>query len=298
MKLTSGCHLTLGLAVWLIYLVDHTLDSLAKTKTQHLSLRHAFYRRNRRLFIWLVIPAVTTVVVLLALFAIPAGIMWRGVALAFLVGLYLLHYAARPHRRVYIFGNLLLCTAGLGIVTLLPLAQSYKLFLGGALGMLAMLSFGQTGGGNSRMPPKELLCGYLFAVGCSLGVSFYTMDHFANPLSPETFMLGLLFSLNCIAISCYERNSDASFDPDAICQSWPGIMRVYPVLLLTLAVVSAGVLHLRVPVESLHLALAVLSGTLLLGALHLFARRLRPDLSHVLADAAVALPILVIMVIA
>lgn len=296
-KLIPGCQLALGLAVWLIYLVDRTLDTLAKIEIHRLSVRHAFYRRHRKLFAWLIIPVIAVLLVIVALTEIPSGMLWSGLILAYFVGLYLLNFAAKPHRAVYVLGSLFLSVIGLIALSILPVQQSHKLIYGGVLIALAMLSFFQKRTGNFQMVPKELLCGYLFAVGCSMGVSFYTRNYCAGPFSPETIMLGLLFALNCIGISCYERKTDACFDASTICQTWPGIVRVYPVLLLTLAVLSSWMIRLHVPHEMLHFAFAILLGTLLLATVHLFSKRLRPDLSHVLADAAVALPIIIVMAV-
>ncbi len=46
-RLLPGCDLALGLAVWLIYIVDRTLDGFTAAPDQQLSVRHAFYRRHR-----------------------------------------------------------------------------------------------------------------------------------------------------------------------------------------------------------------------------------------------------------
>lgn len=293
--LVPGFQLALGLAVWLIYLVDRTLDGMAKTETHLLSARHAFYRRHRKLFSWLIIPAATLLLMVVALTDIPSGILWRCALLAFFVALYLLHYAARHQRIIFIIGTLFLCAAGIGVISILPILSNQKLLYGGLLLSLSALSLFLKNTGSSRIFPKEMICGYLFAVGCSLGVNFYTRSQCAGPFSPETLMLGMLFALNCTGISCYERKSDASFDTNAISQTWPGIVRVYPVLLLTLMALSSWILSLHVHMDMLQFAFAILWGTLLLASLHLFARRLRPELSHVLADAAVVLPIIIVM---
>lgn len=296
-KLVPGFHLSLGLAVWLIYLVDRTLDGMVKTDTHQLSARHAFYRRHRKLFAWIIIPATTLLLIMVALTELPSGILRSYSLLAFFVGLYLLHYAARNHRVVFFIGTFLLCGVGMGVLSILPLNSALKMFYGGILLALSGMSLFLKGSGNSRIIPKEMICGYLFAVGCSLGVNFYTRNQCAGPFSPEILMLGMLFALNCTGISCYERKTDESFDASAISQTWPGIVRVYPFLLLTLAALSSWMLRLHMPQEMLQFAFAILLGTLLLAAVHLFSRRLRPDLSHVLADAAVVLPIIIVMAV-
>ncbi len=295
--LIPGCHAALGLAVWLIYLVDRTLDGMAKTETHRLSARHAFYRKHRNIFAWLIIPVTAGLLVWVALTAIPSGMLWRGLVLSFFTGVYLLHFAARRHRKIFITGCLLLCINGMGVLAMIPVDPSLKFIYGGILAVFSVLAFSYQGNGSFRLVPKEWVCGYLFALGCSLGVNFYTRDYCAGPFSPETLMLGLLFALNCTGISCYERKTDVSFDPNAISQIWPGVVRVYPILLLTLAVLSSWMLRLHMQLGMICFSFAILLGTLLLAALHLFARRLRPDLSHVLADAAVVLPIIIVMAV-
>ena len=294
--LVPGCQLALGLGVWLIYLVDRTLDGMAKTETHRLSVRHAFYRRHRRLFAWLIIPVGASLLVVIALTQVPSGLLGRGLVLAYFVALYLLHFAAKRHR-LFIIGSLLLGLIGLGVIESLSLEASQKLLCGIIVISLMALSFFKKGTRTSPAIPKELICGYLFAVGCSLSVNFYTRGFCAGPFSPEILMLAMLFALNCTGISCYDRKVDEFFDPNAISQTWPKIVRVYPALLLTLAVLSSWMLRLHVSLGMLSFACAILLGTLLLAALHLFSRRLRPDLSHVLADAAVALPIIIVMAV-
>lgn len=289
-------HQALFLAVWLIYMLDRVLDGFSVQKGAQLSARHDFYRRHRWLFLLVIIPFGTMTLLLLATTAIPSGILWRGVSFSFIVALYLLHYAARGNRPIYIIGNLLACGIGGLVLWALPLPVHFKLLYGTVLLALLVLAFSGALQSGFRLLPKELLCGYLFAVGCSLGVNFFTGDLQAHPFSMETLLLALLCGLNCIAISCYERDTDAQNDPNAISQTWPHIARVYPTLLLTLAVLAGCALSRRLPVELLLYSLAVLLSTVLLGVVHHVAKRITPELAHVLADAALAGPILVLAV--
>src|SRR4051812_41591281 len=95
-------HAALFLAVWLIYVVDRVLDGFSMRHAARVSLRHAFYQRHRWLYLLLLVPVGAAVLFYLGLTAIPAGILWRGMALGFAVALYLLHYAARGHRGIYV----------------------------------------------------------------------------------------------------------------------------------------------------------------------------------------------------
>ena len=68
-------------------------------------------------------------------------------------------------------------------------------------------------------------------------------------------------------------------------------------LLLTLAAIAVYALIQRVPFTVLLLyPAAILLSTVLLAVLHRFARRFTPDLAHVLADAAVGIPMALILV--
>ena len=89
--LPEGCHLALGLAVWLIYMVDRVLDGFSMGEQPVKTMRHAFYQRYRWYFVFGVLPLGTLALGWVSLTAIPEGILWRGVGLSFVVGMYLLH---------------------------------------------------------------------------------------------------------------------------------------------------------------------------------------------------------------
>ena len=69
-KLLPGCNLALGLAVWLIYIVDRVLDGCGAPRGEVLSPRHAFYRRHRIWFVVLVIPALSAWLLYVALWVL------------------------------------------------------------------------------------------------------------------------------------------------------------------------------------------------------------------------------------
>lgn len=295
-KLLPGAQTSLFLAVWLIYMVDRILDSFAPIPDRFVSARHAFYRRNRTFFCLVVIPAAALLLGLLALFALPGAVMLRGAALAFLVALYLLHFAGWKHRVIYLCGNLVITAFGLAILWNLPLPRNFQVIASWSLLLLFAVALVPRWRGAFRLVPKELICGYLFAVGCSLSVSFHTMDYNAGPLSLDVILMASLFALNCVAIACYERKTDAVVDQASISQTWPAVARLYPALLATFGAFAVFVISRGAHPELVLLTGAVMLGTAFLAALHVFARRLTPDLSRVLVDVAVALPILLIIV--
>jgi hypothetical protein len=294
--LLPALSITLFIAVWLIYIVDRVLDGFSMRHAPRVATRHAFYQRNRWLYLLFVIPVASVLLMLLALTAIPEALMWRGLGLGFIVGLYLLHYAARGHRGIFIAGNLAMCGVASLVVWVLPLPPLWKVLYGAVLLAMLLHAFSPNPNHGMRLLPKELLCGFIFAVGCSMSVSFMAGDMPGEWFSRDSLMLALLCALNCIAISCYERDTDACSDPHAITRTWPRIVRVYPALLVAVAVFAvSSVWGRRFSVEFLLYPAAVVLSTILLAIVHHFAKRITPDLAHVLADAAVVAPMALIV---
>ncbi len=243
--------------------------------------------------IGLVLPLIACWLLWLALAVIPSGITWRGASLAFMVGIYLLHYSVnRKQKLLFLAGNSLLCLSALGVLVFCPLPLPVQMLYGLVLAILV----GQSVLGRNHSIPKEFFCGSLFALGCGLSVRYLSLDEYAGPFSLETLLLALLFALNCVAISCYERSTDRAFDPGAIFQIWPAIARVYPLLLLSLAILSVVAIRRAFVPSVLALGGAVFLSTVLLGAVHLFSKRLTPDLARVLVDAALVVPIVIIFI--
>lgn len=284
---------TLGLVVWLIYVLDRVLDTRSCAENQPFTARHAFYQRHSRFYIWVVIPVVAVFLMYRVFTSLPATVMWRGFGLSFLVGLYLLLFAARGHRTIFILGSVFASFLGGAILFLLPLSVPYKIAYGVML--LALLHHSVRGSKNNpiRLLPKELFGGYLFAVGCSMSVHFYTLDTEADAFSMVTFMLGMLCTLNCIGIACYEKESDR--DSQAITQVWPKVGQFYPALLLALASLVFFEMGKGLSDGIFYYHMAILIGVALLGAVHFLSKRISSELAHVLADVALMLPVLVML---
>lgn len=282
---------TLGLAVWLIYVVDRVLDTRPLEGNQALPARHLFYRQHYRFFVWVAIPTVTLFLMYRVFTALPATILWRGIGLGFLVGLYLLHFAARGHRKIFILGSVFASFIGGCILYLLPLPVPYKLVYGVIL--LSLLYHSLRGGESTplRILPKELLCGYLFAVGCSMSVHFYTLDSEAAAFSMATFLLGMLCTLNCIGIACYEKDDD----PHAITHVWPEVRQYYPLLLLGFVTLVFFEMGKDLPTGVFYYHVAIVTGAALLWAVHFLSRRIPAELARVLADLALMLPVLAML---
>jgi hypothetical protein len=99
-----------------------------------------------------------------------------------------------------------------------------------------------------------------------------------------------------VAISCYERDADFHGDKNAITHTWPQIAKAYPALLIGLAVMLGLSITQSLPRGMMPYTIAVLVSMALLGWVHYVARRASPELSHVLADVAVALPMALIWI--
>lgn len=284
---------TLGLAVWLIYVVDRVLDARSQERNQSGTARHLYYKQHSRFYAWIVIPSASVFLIYRVFTGIPETIMLRGFGLSFLVGLYLLHFAVRGHRAIFIFGSVFASFLGGAILYLLPLSMPYKVVYGALL--LSLLHHSIRGGQNTpiRLLPKELLCGYLFAVGCSMNVHFYTLDSEVAAFSMVTFMLGMLCTLNCIGIACYEKETDR--DPQAITHVWPEVGEYY--LALLLALVSLVIFEMGKGLSEgvFYFHIAILLGLILLGAVHFISKRITTELTRVLTDVALMLPVLVML---
>ncbi|CAN5750489.1 hypothetical protein BH11VER1_BH11VER1_29250 [soil metagenome] len=284
---------TLGLTVWLIYVVDRVFDTRSVDENHALAARHLYYRQHYRFFVWCAIPSVAIFLMYRVFTALPATILWRGIGLGFLVGMYLLHFVARGHRRVFILGSVFASFLGGFILYLLPLPLPYKLVYGVIL--LSLLYHSIRGGEDAplRLLPKELLCGYLFAVGCSMSVHFYTLDSEAAAFSMTTFLLAMLCTLNCIGIACYEKDGD----PHAITHVWPEARQYYPLLLLAFTTLVFFEMGKNLAQGVFYYHVALLFGAAILGAVHYLSKRVSSELAHVLADTALMLPVLAMLLI-
>lgn len=80
--------------------------------------------------------------------------------------------------------------------------------------------------------PKELQAGVVFAVGVSL-MAWSETNRDLAPLLCSTLMAGLLFSANCFAVACWERNLDASQGFASWLTRYPTASKWLPTALIT-----------------------------------------------------------------
>ena len=87
--ITFSWHTLLGLsiAIWLIYTADHLLDA-KKIKGEASTFRHSFHKKHRKIL--LMISVILFLVGLLNMFYLPHVILYSGLLLGFITGVYFL----------------------------------------------------------------------------------------------------------------------------------------------------------------------------------------------------------------
>ncbi len=270
----------LGLACWVIYALDRTLDTFGAKKEAELDVRHAFYFRHRRLLLGAVIPAAILALGYLAFFVIPEGVLWQAAGLGLLVALYLASWSAQGSR---VSRDLLIMCSGLGAVVLisqLPASSGFRFMLSlMVLGVMALSFLRQLDIRLGHFLPKESTAAMLFALGCTTSTRFFAMpDNLLQPLV-ECLLLALLFACNLHGIAAHERNEKGRH-----------AVLVAMTLLFTLGtlwLVQRGALA-----DTLVPPAYVVLGALGLHVLVQSAgQRLSTELHHVLADVALILPL-------
>ena len=248
----------LALAVWLIYTTDRLLDGWSTQNRAALRARHLVCERHRRAFAGAVVAA-GGVIVFLAVTTLPLSEVRAG--------------------------------CGLGVVV-----AAYMVGIHLGRGALA------------QRWPKELAVGILFAAGATLpwwwrgvAISFGAMTAFGS--------LAVLCAGNCMAIESWERAGDERTRRDGDTKapgggaSSKGRAREFAGgLTRGLAIALAGIAGvlgaLGVERRTMPGALAAaVAGTVLLLALHGMRRRLTPEALRVLADAALLVPPVVLLMV-
>lgn len=272
----------LGLAAWLIYLVDRVSDDEPDYRWQ--SARHGFSQRYRR-WIWVAVFAGGAWLIWLVLARLPVGLIGQGMAVAMLACLYLAVFAA--HRRAWLFRGLILLALGMALtfVSKLPgageLAGWWRAGLGTAVVLVflrLLVSRGERGSGIMQVF-QEPLGALLFTMGCATGVHFWTPPEH-GVLCNETWLLWGLFTLNMWGIKAAERFHEVPGKPLPVDQM------VLAALLIVAAEVSK---HDSIGTNSLVVSMQI-SATML-GLLPLILRRVSLPLYHVLADVSLVLPL-------
>jgi len=144
-----------------------------------------------------------------------------------------------------------------------------------------------------RLRAKEFACGFVFAVGTSLGVDAVRHGVFAHPARtlPAILIFASLCIFNCLIIAARERHTDWANDPAAASVWWRHLDRDLTILGVVLTTASA-IAWMQSSQYALYPACFISALTLIL--LNLFQKRFSKSLPRVLADVALLSPLLVL----
>lgn len=285
----------LALVTWLVYVVDRTADAVSGRLARPPSARHAFYYKHRKATLFAVLPAGFLAMIWVALNEMPSDLLWRGLGLALLGAIYLAYFSARRASRLYLVLMLVATLIGLVMIVDMPAPASYRWFLAAAL--VSVVLFAIHGRFDARwraLLPKEVFAALLIALGCAAGVHFWVPeDH--NFFCIEVALICGLFLVNLLGIASSEHLAELHADPESLLQTRPSLASGH--LWLVGGMIAASVWVAFTSIEEhqapgvVATAVTVALATALHGVLHLFVRRLRPELYHLLADAVLIIPL-------
>lgn len=263
----------LGLCVWIIYVLDRLLDTRGK-KDADLDERHRFHRRHRVALLAAVLAGIG-MAGWLALWVVPADLMWQGVMLSVPVLFYLAIYAAQGSqwffRGVLPLGGL----AALAFIINAPLRTNFKISLVGLiLSIIVILSLRQYQEKLRSAMSKDMMGGFLFALGCTAWSRF--IRNGSDPVGGfvEFGLLSCLFVSNLTGISTR-----------TIHHRW--MAAGLGAAVGAVALVQRGSLANSMSL----LAIACIVGFLLLLILDRYRASLSENAYRVLADVAVLVPV-------
>ena len=173
------------------------------------------------------------------------------------------------------------------LVVIWTLLEPRQLMLGAAIGVCAAayLAVNRFAPGVWRVvPAKEISIGSLFAAGA--------MVPLAAGLTSAMWSLWLQFAglcaLNCVSIAVWERYVDVAQRRISLATAFPRAA-IWLLGVLVFFGLASSALALRDP-GNWEVAVCIGTSTLLLSALHLFRRRLEPNVRTALADIALLTP--------
>ena len=285
----------LGLVTWMVYLLDRTADALSGRLELPLSARHAFCLRHRKLILAGVLPAGCVAMLWTAVTQLPAGLLWQGLAMGLLGTIYLACFSARRTSGLHTILVAMAILFGLVLIIGLPIPVPIKVVMCTILsGVLVLAALGRLDPRWHSLLPKEVIAAMLIALGCSTGVHFWVTDN--HPVvCTEVKLIASLFLLNLLGISASEHLAKLHADPESMLRARPSLTANHLWLVGILLVASLWVAGTNISARHAPgvaaTAIVVACSCLLGGVLHLFVRRLRPEPYHILADAALVLPL-------
>lgn len=280
--------------VWCVYVADRLIDVRRSAGGRAETARHAFYRRHWRIVLPLLV-AVAAVTLWAILFRIPEIIVRPAAFATVLVVLYFSQNIGRLGRGFLIASTAVTALILVTAVGLVPLHPVFKGLYAAMCFSLVVLAVRGSERVRFGILPKELLCGIAFAVGAALPTFVYSARGWFDMFSsPPVWAFAGLCTLNCVGIAVAEGDADRENDEAALPQQLPGIERLFPLLVIAVAVIAFhGWKQAGWSDRSWPILASVLVGLAGCGILHAVRHRLEPAAHRVLADTALLGPLLV-----
>ncbi len=281
--------LALGLATWIIYLLDRVFDALREPARE--THRHVFAKKYAIWLLWLVVPGAAGCLLWLALTGLPSGLLWSATWLAAGAGVYLLLVAVPDSPGVRL-ALLALFAVGIGFfVASLPLPQMLRTALSFALVWSLLIAMnGKSALSLRKWFPKETVASLIFTLGCGLGVHFWVdSDH--RFLCMDFLLLWWLLSLNLSSIAAAElsgRPQQLEVESLARMQQLAGTRAVVGWALVGFCGVRMGLLGGQAGDPTYQLS--IMGAALLMLGLHHFRHRMDVESHRLLVDLALVLP--------
>lgn len=295
--LMVSTYAALGLATWMIYVLDRTGDALSGRLRQPMSRRHEFCLRQQRWLLGLLLPVVGGMVLWLAFWRLPQILLLQSMVLAMFAALYLALHASPGRGWMHLGFTLAAASAGGWLVARMPLPDwrmEVLPFVEWPRTVLRLLVLWLAVGlwRGHALPrwrsaiPKELPASLLFVLGCAVGVHVWALsDH--GLLCRDSALLWALALLNLLTIKAAEQSSVLALPvlpwwQQPMSQSW----------LCSACVLGCVIVAWRWPGgHTLGLAIACAVSAFLLLLLHGWRKQLSLEALHVLADVALVVPL-------
>jgi len=146
--------------------------------------------------------------------------------------------------------------------------------------------------------PKEVFIGMVFAVGSTLTGHTWSGDFFPGAFfSPSVIIFGVLCSINCIAISVWERSHDVKNDPNAIPQLLPIVVKLFPAIACTVFISLLVYSFMHHDHVGFPIFMASGIGCGFITALSFFDGKVSSQFLRIAADMAVMIPALFYVVL-
>lgn len=137
----------------------------------------------------------------------------------------------RNYRIAFVFTGILIVFTGLSCLCFLPVELIKTGSFVGAFVVIYLLHQIWAKGPMMMIVPKEVFIGMVFAVGSTLTGHTWSGESISDAFfSPSVILFGVLCSMNCIAISVWERVHDVENDSNALPQLFPQVVKLFPII--------------------------------------------------------------------